>query len=298
MTDNINQKHSQIAAPNFIGVGPEKTGTTWMFKQLQAHDAVRVPKLKELRYFWEDFYHHKENPILRLLNKQGWHRARYRQKLRVLLKNVITHPISAFGNLKELKQDISYIFRTHDDDWYINHFVREEGTISGEVSPQYFFLDPIQIQRIGKLFPDCKIIVTLRDPVEWIRSFANMLKHNEGFGKMYKDMDDFIEKKRAESSFSNAFRNWIEVFGKDNVGVFFYDDLLENPWNFYTDICQFLEIEPDNTRRSSVDKRVNAAKLTKTLDAERARKIRQLWQGDMLELQTLIGALPPSWMSE
>ena len=39
------------AGPDFIGVGPEKTGTTWIHSRLRRHPDVWVPPIKELRYF-------------------------------------------------------------------------------------------------------------------------------------------------------------------------------------------------------------------------------------------------------
>jgi len=40
-----------MKGPNFIGVGPEKTGTTWIYKNLAAHPNVIFLPLNEIRYF-------------------------------------------------------------------------------------------------------------------------------------------------------------------------------------------------------------------------------------------------------
>ncbi|RLA53819.1 MAG: hypothetical protein DRR42_03705 [Gammaproteobacteria bacterium] len=45
----------QIKLPNFLYVGPGKTGSTWIFKALDAHPEVFVPPAKELYFFSHHF---------------------------------------------------------------------------------------------------------------------------------------------------------------------------------------------------------------------------------------------------
>ena len=35
----------------FIAIGPPKTGTTWLYKNLVNHPEVSLPRDKEIRYF-------------------------------------------------------------------------------------------------------------------------------------------------------------------------------------------------------------------------------------------------------
>jgi len=42
--------------PSFIGVGPEKTGTTWIYSQLKDHLDVYLTPAKERRYFWVKYH--------------------------------------------------------------------------------------------------------------------------------------------------------------------------------------------------------------------------------------------------
>ena len=41
------------STPDFIGIGAQKAGTTWLHRNLQAHPEIWMPTEKELHYFDE-----------------------------------------------------------------------------------------------------------------------------------------------------------------------------------------------------------------------------------------------------
>jgi len=45
-----------VNSPNFIFIGPSKTGSTWIFRLLKSHPQICVPKAKDI-YFFDKFYH-------------------------------------------------------------------------------------------------------------------------------------------------------------------------------------------------------------------------------------------------
>jgi hypothetical protein len=53
--------------------------------------------------------------------------------------------------------------------WYYNRFIYVEPRIAGEVSPTYFYSEQAR-DRIKAMVPRCRIIRTLRDPVERVYS--------------------------------------------------------------------------------------------------------------------------------
>lgn len=42
--------------PDFVGIGAEKSGTTWLCRMLQAHPEIYVPGIKEVRFFDRHFH--------------------------------------------------------------------------------------------------------------------------------------------------------------------------------------------------------------------------------------------------
>jgi hypothetical protein len=64
----------------------------------------------------------------------------------------------------------------HDFDWYEAHFAPDDGDepkpVRGEISPGYSRLTAWQVNRIAKLLPDLRLILTLRHPIERVWSQA------------------------------------------------------------------------------------------------------------------------------
>ena len=44
-------RRSQGRPPDFLTIGAEKAGTTWLHQQLAGHPSIRTPPMKELNYF-------------------------------------------------------------------------------------------------------------------------------------------------------------------------------------------------------------------------------------------------------
>jgi hypothetical protein len=54
--------------PNFLGIGAQKAGTTWLHHNLQAHPDVWMPRVKEVHYFDEKI-HEPTNTALRFAHR-------------------------------------------------------------------------------------------------------------------------------------------------------------------------------------------------------------------------------------
>jgi len=174
--------HFSPRLPDFIAVGPQRTGTTWLHEVLKGH--VGLPQdVKETQYF-------------------KWHYDQGR-------------------------------------DWYSAHFVSSRNDLPvGEICPVYFN-SRIALNRIAADLPHCKIICSLREPVErsyshykMLRAFAGL----RGFEESLNTLPDLIDCSR----YPIHLRVWFDAFGEDNVLVVLYDDLEADP-QFYIDrICEFI----------------------------------------------------------
>ena len=50
-------KNSDFYFPDFIGIGAQKSGTTWLYKNMLEHPEIFLPKIKEIHFF--DWYFYK-----------------------------------------------------------------------------------------------------------------------------------------------------------------------------------------------------------------------------------------------
>ena len=87
------------------------------------------------------------------------------------------HPDIRLSDRKEMNFFFMREMLHHDLDWYEAHFEAEDGLgprpIRGEISPIYGRLKAWQVNRIAKLLPDLRIILTLRHPIE--RAWSQVL---------------------------------------------------------------------------------------------------------------------------
>lgn len=188
--------------PDFIGVGPPRTATTWLHETLSGH--VGLPNgLKETHFFV-----HKYDKGL---------------------------------------------------GWYTSHFHDCPPELPiGEFSPNYFIGDETR-ERIARHIPKCKIICTLRDPVERLHSHYRKAREEEyvsgTFEECLEKRSDLLE----WSKYATHVYAWQRLFGKGNVLILIQEDLKQDPQKFLDQVTDFIGIPRIRVADSAVGgKLVNA----------------------------------------
>jgi len=188
LTANDNgRSESAGRLPDFVAVGPARTGTTWLHGVLY-HRACLPEGTKETHYF--DWFYEKGL------------------------------------------------------DWYRAYFADcAAGRPVGEIAPTYFPKPEVR-ERMARVLPGCRIICTLRDPVERAYStYRVFLREGEtrlGFEEEVMRPDSRI---RESNRYAFHLRGWQETFGAANVAIFLYDDLEIDEQAYVDSICDFLEVE-------------------------------------------------------
>lgn len=126
--------------------------------------------------------------------------------------------------------------------WYAEHFrhcTSEE--VVGEICAAYFE-NPLARQRIHAHMPECKIVCTLRDPVERLYSYYKLMRHNGRTALGFEEAVSHHEKMLASSRYASLLREWRGLFGEGNVLVALNDDLTADPQNYLDRITRFIGI--------------------------------------------------------
>ena len=249
-----------FSKPDFIGIGPPKTGTTWIYENLSTHPQVAMPPDKEIRYFWERYFVGTLN-LRELLSSDHWHvrgrRTFHKNRFRKHFSDLVTLKL----NFKELRWDLNYLSGNRTDRWYASLF--QQNVISGDITAKYCELPEDEIVDISRVFPRLKIIITLRDPIEreWSRAKMNLSKKP---GRQLSDVahQEFIDQfndppQKKSNDYAALIDQWRRCFGKDQILFLFYDELLENPFGYFSKLCEFLAISgPDSSTRNQLEKYV------------------------------------------
>jgi hypothetical protein len=105
------------------------------------------------------------------------------------------------------------------------------------------FLDPDAARRIHAAFPEMKILCCLREPGDFARSAIQWwAAHTTRYGET---PDAMLRHERLGRLLDYPARiaPFMEVFPRDQVKVFFFDDLKRNPEAFLEDVFDFLEVD-------------------------------------------------------
>jgi hypothetical protein len=225
--------------PNFICIGAQRAGTTWLHSSLNKHPQLWLTPIKEL--------HHFDAP----------NRARYFKHLKNRIRN---------AKLFLTKWDVNYFLSIkNDDQWYASLFkeANDKNLVSGEITPAYAILEESDFHRIKNINPNMKIIFLMRNPIDRLWSaFLNAKRKNKAG---FKQADialwaaDYCLKKAvlSKSSYIDTINTLEKVFDQDKIFYGFYDDIVAKPEWLIEEILRFLEVNVSNIEEITVRKRVN-----------------------------------------
>jgi len=205
-----------VALPDFLVIGVPKAGTTALHAALAPHPGLYLSAVKEPKFFLTD------------------------------------GPPPARGGPGDAQTYREHIWRREDYEALFR--AAPAGTLRGESTPFYLY-DRAAQRRIRALAPHARLIVTLRDPVE--RAHSNWT-HLWSAGR--EPVGDFLracaeEDRRVAAGWSPFWHymrlgrygeqldHLLGLFPREQVMIFRYRRLLDEPAQVLDEICAFLGVE-------------------------------------------------------
>jgi len=147
------------------------------------------------------------------------------------------------GNHSYDKDNISNYHRGID--WYISQFPPEEsGKIRGEFSVSYL-TDSEAPLNIKKHFPDAKILVILRNPVDMLYSLYHFSRATVDLNVPSSFKEYIFDDRIIDiGKYSLHLKNYFTVFSPNNIHVMLFDDIKNNPSVMIKDLYNFLGVDP------------------------------------------------------
>jgi hypothetical protein len=219
-----------MTMPNFFIVGAQKAGTTSLYHYLNQHPQVYMSPIKE-----PFFFDHEMDSKGEVVRREF---TGHRQPPR-------------FTNIEEY----SALFEG----------VRGEKAI-GEATPLYIYA-PGTPERIERCVPGAKAIALLRNPadraysaflyavrmgVEPLTDFAQALRE-EPF--RLRNRWHYVFHYRSRGLYYQQLKRYYEVFGRERLGVWLYEDMREDPASVARSVFRFLEV--DDTFATDTSSRYN-----------------------------------------
>jgi hypothetical protein len=205
-----------MALPDFLVIGAPKAGTTALHTALARHPGLYLSRVKEPKFFLTD------------------------------------GPPPDRGGPGDAQTYREHVWRREDYEALFS--AAPAGTLRGESTPFYLY-DLAAQRRIRDLIPDVRLIVILRDPVE--RAHSNWT-HLWSAGR--EPAGDFLracaEEDRRVAAGWSAFWHYLRLgrygeqldhlftlFPREQVLVFRYIRLLDEPARVLDEICAFLGVD-------------------------------------------------------
>ena len=228
--------------PDFIGIGAQKAGTTWLHRNLQAHPQIHMPR-KEVHYF-DRKIQDRSGVVSRLIGRSR-DAEQWRRQVRQIPKQLAKSP-----SFQELRWNFRYYMRPYDDRWYAQIFEPKKGKVSGEITPAYSVLKKERIAHVHRLMPETKLIFFMRNPIErvWSHTVMSFDKVEKGSATAVSDKE-LLRKIERDSSWklSNYIRtleNWGSFYPEERIFVGFLEDVHFFPEELLRRLFDFIEVEP------------------------------------------------------
>ncbi len=260
----MNDKRSlRPQGPDFVGVGVQKCGTTWIANILSQHPDADIQK-KEISFFVRHYH-------------RGF-------------------------------------------DWYHKFFDHSTGRLCGEISVNYWNSprpdsthkeyypkwnprrkllfwqkQPSARDELKARYPDVKVFVMFRNPVDrawshywfWRNRKERLGKRIVPFERMFEDDGRWL---RTQGYYADTLAHWREVF--PNIGVFFYDDLVNRPLELAVEVYRFIGV--DESFKPELKGKVNAGSYNPMPQALR-EKVLSEYDGQIHRLAAMTGRDLSHW---
>ncbi|HZY67428.1 MAG TPA: sulfotransferase [Devosia sp.] len=230
----------------FIGVGTQKAGTTWLWSMLKQHPQVRFSPLKEVHYF-DTLY----------LGAARGHRLK-------LLERGVERQISELEEEGAPPQRIAQLRRLADrsfaftDTWYGELFPTDS-PYTGDITPNYCALPDQGIQHVKRLSPGARLISIIRDPVErGVSSLRHMVNEK-------RSVEDLLgsEEYLSRGDYRTNIPRWERHFPQEQFLYIPFGDIKKDPAGVLRRVEQHIGLEPhdaynrlDVPRASTTDRGV------------------------------------------
>jgi len=217
--------------PNFLCIGAQRAGTSWLHEILRRHPDIFLSATKELHFFDEK------------------------------------RDFSTYTGIGHIGERFLYDMNSLSHwRWYVRQFRKSGGRkIIGEITPYYSTLSDQRIAYIAEKLPDVKIVYILRNPVQRAWSAFRRTWFLET-GHTNDDFDTNVALKTimypAKLIHGDYIRNtgvYEKIFGKDQILYLFYDDIVRKPSGVLHQVFSFLGVAIPQIPADDVYKKINSA---------------------------------------
>lgn len=223
-----------------LGLGAQKSGTTWLYEYLDSRSDVYMHPIKEVHYF-DGLYESEKWPNV----------VKNRRQKEADLRGMLAgsqgqNDIEQLEKLRHIEERNRYY---EHPDMYMQHFASNAGGCRafGEITAEYSTLSADTYEKMYGMHPDVRFVLLVRDPVDRLWSQIKMLSKFErrGFepGKSQEQRVDRAlgkEKVIARSRYDTTLKNLLDRVPESSLYVGFFEELFSD--RSLRRLCEFLSL--------------------------------------------------------
>lgn len=208
--------------PDFLIIGPQRTGTTWLHAHLRFHPQIFLSEPKEL-FFFSSLA--SRDPKRFVSDRLDWYLAFFRERLW----------------LRAAK--LAVCLRRHGE--------RYRPIVRGEATASYAAIEPAVIDDIVALKPDIKALLMIRHPIEraWSHAKKDLVRNRQ---RKFEDVgaDEFRAfftdpYQRRCARYAELAESWGSRLQPGNLFVGIFDEIATRPEAMLLDVMRFLGVRAE-----------------------------------------------------
>ncbi len=295
--------------PNFLCIGAQRSGTTWLHANLQKHPEVWMPPIKEIHYFDKKEIF-DSLPTFKLSSYKRKYRY-YKKNWQVFSRAIKSKQRKNTLDLKTLRWLLNYYFGLRSDQWYASLFEMGKGKITGEITPEYGFLNGESVAQIHELMPNGKIIFLMRNPIQ--RAWSHLLKNLRDKKRPIESVSQAecikhfnSNKSRTKSDYLRIINTWKSYFSDEQFFIAFFEEIAEHPEELLLRIFEFIEVEASSKYicQQTISKKSNASSkkgiIPKnfTIPHRLNQYLASIYYEEIEDLHKIFGGYTSNWFEE
>jgi hypothetical protein len=228
-----------MTLPGFIGIGTQKSGTTWLYTMLAQNPSIWVPPFKEVHFFDRL----KMTPEKKRLRAQQLQRSADRLEKSKKRRGSGESNAEKAAFLRSLAGD-----NIQSYEWYQSIFDHPDavGKVTGEITPSYLDIAKNALPEISAMLPTTKFVLIVREPLS--RSLSQMRMAISKAGATPETREEWTAfilrlKKILRGTYDTAIPSWRACFGPDRLLILPFGRLKHDPAGLLRDVEDFIGAE-------------------------------------------------------
>lgn len=268
--------------PHFIGIGAEKSGSTWLYHNLKKYRQFWLPPVKEIHYL-DEIQRQPSFSILDRFFHSHFHNQNWRRIFKEQIKLNLRQP-----NLENIRWYAKYLFNPRNDQWYSSLFEQANGRITGDITPEYSSFQSEEVAYVYNIMPKAKIIFLIRNPIK--RAWSHALMYERKKGEKFSEqefIDNFNHRgSRIKTNYLRTIKNWQSYYPSHQFFIGFFEEIQLCPVDLLIRLSEFLgvELSKNEINLRAINRKINSSRTTSKIPENFAVYLARLYYEEIKSL--------------